>query len=91
MPRKPKLDVETQMQIVLESLKGATVSELCRRYGISQSHFYRIRDRFLEGAKTGLCGKENGDRLKFEDERAELERTIGRLTLENQILKKTLR
>jgi len=33
MPIQPKLDVETQMQIVLESPRGATVAELCRRYG----------------------------------------------------------
>jgi transposase-like protein len=92
MPRQPKLDVETQVRIVLDSFAGTPVSELCRRHGICPSHFYRLRDRFLEGGKAGLTvHRQEGERLRFENTIAELEQTIGKLAVENAVLKKTLR
>jgi len=86
-----KLEVETQVQCVLEGLAGTPVGELCRRYGLSQYQYYRIRDRFLEGGKAGLSG--GGDAAQVQMLRAqiaELERAVGRLTVQNQVLKKTL-
>ena len=93
MPRGQRLslDVETQMQCVLEGLSGRPVAELCRHYGLSQTQYYRIRDRFLEGGKAGLAG--NGQsclRRRYESRIAELERMVGQLTLDKQALKKTL-
>ena len=89
--RRLQMPVETQMQCILEGLTGRPVEELCRQYGLSQSHYYRLRDRFLEGGKAGLVtnGK-NGERAQYEGRIAELERVVGRLTVENQALKKTL-
>ncbi len=91
---KLRLDVETQMQCILEGVSGKPVSELCRKYGISQWQYYRIRDRFLEGGKTLLVEGAGGDQARkkqLESQIEELERTVGRLTVENQTLKKTLR
>ena len=93
MPRgqRLKLDVETQVQCILEGLAGTPVAELCRRYGLSQFQYYRIRDRFLEGGKAGLAGPgSNGECGMLKAQIADLERAVGRLTVENQALKKTL-
>ena len=93
MPRGHRLQmpVETQAQCILEGFAGATVDELCRRYALSQSQYYRLRDRFLEGGKTGLASNgRDAERVQHECRIAELERVVGRLTMENQALKKTL-
>lgn len=90
--KRLRMDVETQEQCVLEGLSGTPVSELCRRYGLSQWQYYRIRDRFLEGGKVGLASNgSDAEREMLRSQVAELERTVGRLTMENQVLKKTLR
>jgi transposase len=91
--RKLGIDVDTQVQCVLEGIAGKPVSELCRRYGISQWQYYRIRDRFLEGGKSGLAEGAAGDQARekqLQSQIEELERTVGRLTMENRVLKKTL-
>ena len=93
MPRGHRLQmpVETQVQCILEGMSGTPVEELCRRYAVSQSQYYRLRDRFLEGGKAGLVSNgRDGERVAFETRIAELERVVGRLTVENQALKKTL-
>ena len=93
MPRGRRLQmpVETQAQCVLEGLAGRPVAELCRQYGLSQSHYYRLRDRFLEGGKAGLVNNgRDAERAHYESRISELERVVGRLTVENQALKKTL-
>mgnify|MGYP000383293390 CR=1 FL=1 len=56
MPRghRVQVPVDTQVQCILEGLSGTPVEELCRRYALSQSQYYRLRDRFLEGGKAGL-------------------------------------
>ena len=92
MPKRLNVDVETQMQCMMEYFQGAKVAELCRRYGISQTHFYRLRDRFLDGARAGLTGGTDKSAQQVQQSRiADLERALGRVTVENQILKKTLR
>jgi transposase-like protein len=93
MPKGQRLQmpVENQVQCILEGFAGVRVEELCRRYGLSQSQYYRLRDRFLEGGKAGLTGTgRDAERASHESQIADLERVVGRLTVENQALKKTL-
>lgn len=60
-------------------------------YAVSQSQYYRLRDRLLEGGKAGLVSNGKGaGRTAIETRIAQLERVAGRLTVENQALKKTL-
>ncbi|HEX9657948.1 MAG TPA: transposase [Bacteroidota bacterium] len=55
MAREPVKTVEEKFSIVFEGLKENTnIAELCRRHGISQTSFYKWRDKFLEGGKTSL-------------------------------------
>lgn len=82
---------EEKVRIVMESMKtDITVAELCRKYNLSPTLFYQWKERFLEGGKTALAGR-NGDagrHLQRENER--LKRLIGELTIANDAFKKTL-
>ncbi len=50
-----QVTAEEKLQIVLAGLKGeATVTELCRRYGISQPTYYTWWDKVLSGAVEAL-------------------------------------
>lgn len=75
---------------MLEGLKRAiTVSDLCKKYGLSQAVYYKWRDKFLGGGEKGLINSNqlrlvNPDKSKLE----EYEKVIGRQTIEIQILKK---
>ena len=92
--RRSRYPEEQIIGILKEHQSGLAAAELCRKYGMSQWQYYRIRDRFLEGGKAALVEGSGGshDREKqLESHVEELERTIGRLTVENQVLKKTLR
>ena len=92
---EPIKSVEEKLAIVLEGLKeSANISELCRRHGISQTSFYKWRDKFLEGGKNALVangavakGSSDADKAKI----AELERVIGQQAVEIQVFKKKLK
>jgi putative transposase len=92
MPNKKMRSAEEKLAIVLEGIKGEiSVSELCRKYGLSQSVYYKWRDKFFEGGKRALVSSsENGlnksDKAKIE----ELEKVIGRQTVVIEVLKKNI-
>jgi len=91
-PRK-RFSFEEKFSIILESFTNEiSVQDICRKYGISQTIFYKWRDQFLEGAKKGLMNRRdqrqtNPDKARIE----ELEKLVGRKTLEIEVLKKTLK
>ncbi|PJB00365.1 MAG: integrase, partial [Ignavibacteriales bacterium CG_4_9_14_3_um_filter_30_11] len=54
MSHKSTKTAEEKLAIVLEGLKGGiTVSDLCRKYGLSQAVYYKWRDKFLDGGEKG--------------------------------------
>jgi transposase-like protein len=85
-----KWAAEEKMAIVLEGIKGQkSVAEICREHQISQTLFYRWRDRFLEAAQRGLAnggGKDESEALRAEIEK--LQKIIGRQTIAIEALKK---
>jgi putative transposase len=85
--------VEEKYSIVLESLQSSsTVQSICNKYGITQTTFYKWRDKFLDGAKTNL--ENNYKRKKSNDDKSrieELEKLVGKKSLQLEILKKTLK
>lgn len=92
MRTKSLKSIEEKMSIVLEGLKNETsISEICRKYQISQSLYYKWRDRFLEGGKQSLQSN-SGQKLseEYKTRVSELERVIGKKTIEIEILKKNL-
>src|SRR6202158_4764378 len=90
MGRKPRLDrtPEEKWQIVQEGMKSGNVSETCRRHGIAQSLYYRLKDEAEQGAKPALGGKSAAAAETEKDRRIrQLERSVGRKSLEIEILK----
>lgn len=83
---------EEKLSIILEGLKGeSSISEICSKHGVSQAWYYKLRDRFLEGGKKAVTqgnalNNNHSEKAKIE----ELEKVIGRQTVEIQILKKNL-
>jgi len=76
-------DSKTKTKIVLEGLKGRSVSELCSEYQISQNQYYLWRDRFLSESHRAFendCHPGRERRLKSRI--AHLERTLGAVTFE---------
>ena len=90
MSRKPRVDqsAEEKWQIVQEGMKSGNVSETCRRHGITPSLLYRWRDEAEQGAKAALGGRSAAAAETEKDHRIrQLERTLGRKSLEIEILK----
>jgi transposase len=90
MGRKPRVErtPEEKWQIVQEGIKSGNVAETCRRHGIAPSLLYRWKDEAEAGAKAALGGKSAAAGETEKDQRIrQLERTLGRKSLEIEILK----
>jgi len=90
--RGSRLTADEAVMLVLAGLKGEEViGELCRRYGVSQTTYYKLRDAFLQGgAEGGIEHRGHTSEVAaLKDRVRQLERTLGRKTLEVEILKKT--
>ena len=87
--KKRNWSVEEKLAIVLEGLKEKRpVAEICRQHRISQTLYYRWRDKFLEGGKKGLINGA-GDDNAYKAEIEKLQKIIGKQTIQIEILKKT--
>ena len=89
MGRRPRVNgsPEEKWQIVLEGMKSGNISETCRRYGIAPNLFSRWKDEAEQGARAALGGR-SAAAVKREGARIrQLERTLGRKSLEIEILK----
>jgi transposase len=93
---RKKYSAEDKIRIVIEGLRGeATVAELCRKEGISQSLYYSWSKEFLEAGKSRLAGdtKRNADASEVKEMRNDLEQLkllVAELSLKNRRLKKSL-
>ena len=90
MSKKPRVtrSAEEKWQILQEGLKSGNISETCRRHGIAAYLFYRWKDEAEQGAKAALGGKSAAAAETEKDHRIrQLERTLGRKSLEIEILK----
>jgi transposase len=86
--KRRKIDPETKMAAVLEGLKSeSSVADICRKYQISESLYYRWRDKFLEGGGRALASR-HGPEAAGKAKIAELERIIGKQAVKIEILKK---
>jgi len=82
---------EEKVQLVLSGMTGKIpVTTLCKLNNVSPSLYYEWREKFLASGKEGLMA--NGGRSQREAELEKkinvLERCIGELTLERELLKK---
>jgi putative transposase len=80
--KKIKYTEEQIVGILKEVEAGITVSEICRKYGISDATYYNWK------AKYGGMSASDIKRLRqLEDENRRLKHLVADLTLDNQALK----
>jgi transposase len=88
---------EEKIRIVLEGLRGEdSIAELCRRERIPPNVYYRWSKEFLEAGKKRLAGdvarEATSDEVRgLRREAAALKEVVADLTLENRLLKKSMR
>src|SRR6476469_2352776 len=88
---------EEKIRVVLEGLRGEeSIAELCRRQGIASSMYYGWSKEFLEAGKNRLAGDTaraaTSDEVKdLRREAVALKEVVAELTLENRLLKKSVR
>ena len=80
-----------KLRVVQDRLNGMSVGELSRKYDIHPNLVYKWTNEYRlnpAGAfRSSPCEQENAD---GQPTRAELEQMVGRLTMENDFLKKAL-
>jgi transposase len=88
---------EEKIRIVLEGLRGEdSIAELCRREGIPPNVYDRWSKEFLEAGKRRLAGdtarEATSDEVRgLRQEAVALKEVVADLTLENRLLKKSMR
>ncbi len=87
MTQRRRFTAEFKAQVVLDVLSGSkSAAELCRQHQLNPRVLARWKTEFLERASYVF---EQDERHSQEQERiAELERTVGRLTMQLDIAKK---
>ncbi len=88
MSKRREFSAQFKLETVLEGLRGEkSVAQLCRERDITDSLYYKWRDDFMENAPSVFRDKHQG--VDESAQRvAELERLVGRLTMELEIAKK---
>jgi transposase-like protein len=80
---------EEKLIIILEGIKeNRPIADICREHQISQGLFYNWRDKFLEGGKRALTNYLKDDNA-YAAEIDNLQKIIGKQTIQIEILKKT--
>jgi transposase len=93
--RRRRYSVDEKLRIVEEAAQpGMTVSFVARRHGISPSLLFHWRRRMAEGGKEAVRADEavvSASEVRALRRRIrELERVLGRKTLENEILREVV-
>ncbi len=87
MKHRRSFAVELKRQIVEELLSGmSTPAQLTRRYEISSGLLYHWKEQYAKGRFDNEPSKE----AALEDRVRQLEQLVGKLTLENEFLKKAV-
>jgi transposase len=83
-----KRSAEEKWEILQEGLMSGNVAETCRKHGVAPNLWYRWKDEAEQGAKAALGGRSAAAAETEKDHRIrQLERTLGRKSLEIEILK----
>lgn len=87
--KRRKYSTDFKLDTVMEGIRGEkSIAQICRDRGIKDNQYYKWRDIFLEGAAEVFEDRRNIAKQENETRVAELERMIGKLAIENEILKK---
>ena len=90
MAKRRKFTAQFKAEVVLEALRGESsqVSELCRRYNLSETQISTWKQQGIEILMSGFA-TQNKQSSESAKRIAELERLVGRLTLDAEIQKKS--
>lgn len=90
MSARKRRTAEEKLRIVLEGLReDTTISEVCRKHGIHASQYYQWRDKLFESAEEIYSRpKKDKEKEQLLKEKESLEKTVVKLSVEMQALKK---
>jgi putative transposase len=80
--KKARYSEEQIIGILKEAEAGVAITELCRKYGISDATYYNWKARY-----GGMTTSEMRRLRQLEDENRRLKQLVADLTLDNQALK----
>lgn len=83
--KKSKFTESQIVKILNEKESGLTVSELCRKYGISDATYYNWKSKY-----SGMSVSELKRLKELEQENARLKKMYADLSLDHQIIKDLL-
>ncbi len=93
MGRESKFTDEQKVEIALDLLGGKlSHAETCRKYEISATYAYKLKDRALETLRQGMgrpTGKPDAEVERLQKKVADLEQLAGDQALAIRIFKKT--
>ncbi len=91
MTQRKKHDAGKKARVALEAVKGErTLNESAGVYGVHPTQIGLWKKTLTEGASSLFSGKIKRNRKKVKEEREQLYRRIGELTMEVEYLKKKL-
>lgn len=78
-----------KLDTVMEGFsREKSIAQICRERKIKDVLYYKWRDKFIDNAANIFKDSPDTHQQKLENRIVELERMVGRLTMENDILKK---
>jgi transposase-like protein len=92
--RRRRFSTDLKLAVVAETKPGMSVSYVARRHGLSPSVVFRWRQLMSEGGKEAVRADDEvvaaSEVRRLEERVRELERLLGRKTMEVEILKEAL-
>lgn len=93
--RRRRFTADQKLAVIAETMQpGSSISYVARRHGLSPSLIFRWRRLMSDGGKEAVSADEDvvpaSDARRLQERVRELERLLGRKTMEVEILKEAL-
>ena len=86
--KKQKFTNEFKLNVVIEGYATGNFSQVSARHGVHMTQIAKWKQQLL-GSGNAVYGSKKSNRSEEQVKIDQMEKTIGRLALENDILKKT--
>jgi transposase-like protein len=87
--KRRSFSAQFKFETVIAGLRGEkSVAQICRERDITETLYYKWRDAFFERAPSLFEAGRSSPHDQQSERVAALERMVGRLTMEHEILKK---